>query len=112
MYHDAAHSGDISAVAFNGDGLLLASASLDKSVILWRSSDLTQMNVFNYPTKVCNVRFHQEGQNLLVCGKMVTMIDYNDGHAVVQYAAQHSKRAYGLDIWMPSPGYTPTEEGI
>ena len=61
------HTNTIRALAINSAGTLLASASRDNHVRLWRISDRQVVAAFNHSASVCCVTFSADGKHIL-CG--------------------------------------------
>lgn len=68
--HLTGHSGFIAKVAFSPDGSLLASASADQNIKLWRTSDWSEAaNLFGHQDEVWSVDFAPGGRRLVSAGK-------------------------------------------
>ena len=67
------HTDTIRALAVNSTGTLLASASHDNHIRLWRISDRRTVAEFNHPYAVYGVTFSVDGQYIL-CGSADTNI--------------------------------------
>ena len=61
-----AHTTNVTAVAFSPDGSLLASASLDQSIKIWKTSDSTLQHTFTGHTNgVTSVAFNPDGSKIV-----------------------------------------------
>lgn len=61
----AGHSNDINVIAIHPAGTLVASASDDKQVRLWRLSDQRTVSIFQHSDRVCCVTFSMDGKHVL-----------------------------------------------
>jgi len=63
-----AHNNQINAITVNTDGTLVASASIDDNVRLWRLSDRQTISVFKHSAAVWCVTFPTDGERLFSAG--------------------------------------------
>jgi WD40 repeat protein len=62
------HTDGINAIAINRDGTLVASASWDNHVRLWRLSDRQTIAIFKHSSSLCSVTFSVDGRHILSGG--------------------------------------------
>ncbi|KIK34388.1 hypothetical protein CY34DRAFT_812957 [Suillus luteus UH-Slu-Lm8-n1] len=62
------HTGYISAIAIDPTGTLVASASYDKHVHLWRLSDQRNIGIFQHSSSLYSVMFSVDGRHILSGG--------------------------------------------
>jgi WD40 repeat protein len=82
------HSSDISAIAINPAGTLVASASDDGHVRLWRLSDRQNIGVFEHSSEVYTVTFSVDGRHILSGGEDEKISEWEvptGGHAKVGF---------------------------
>jgi WD40 repeat protein len=106
--HTSAHSAGVQTTAFSSDAQLFASGSFDKTVCLWRTEDAVLLRSVSFPTKICAVAFQHDLPNLYVCSKTIVLLDTATG-SEVRCFDRLTVRSYGLAVWTPSPGYSPTD---
>jgi WD40 repeat protein len=76
------HTGDICAIAIHPAGTLVASASIDKHVRLWRLSDRRTITIFQHSAWLESVAFSADGKHILSAG------DFNK---ISEWAVPNSK---------------------
>lgn len=64
----AGHTNDINVIAIHPSGMLVASASDDNQVRLWRLSDQRTISIFQHSDRVCCVTFSTDGKHVLSGG--------------------------------------------
>ncbi|KAG2052908.1 WD40 repeat-like protein [Suillus hirtellus] len=62
------HTNDVNVIAIHPAGTLVASASDDKQVRLWRLSDGHTISIFQHSDRVCCVTFSVDGEHILSGG--------------------------------------------
>lgn len=71
------HTNDINVIAIHPAGTLVASASDDKQVRLWRLSDQRTISVFQHSDRVCCVTFSMDGKHILSGGDDQKISEWN-----------------------------------
>lgn len=61
------HTGEILEISFSGDGAIIATASRDRTVRLWRVSDGIELTRFDAKYEVLSVALSPDGQKLAYC---------------------------------------------
>lgn len=61
------HTGEVLEISFSGDGAIVATASRDRTVRLWRVSDGIELKRFDAKFEVLSVALSPDGQKLAYC---------------------------------------------
>lgn len=61
------HTGEVLEISFSGDGTIVATASRDRTVRLWRVSDGIELKRFDAKFEVLSVALSPDGQRLAYC---------------------------------------------
>lgn len=88
------HSHFIDAIAINSTGTLLASASYDNHVRLWRLSDQQTIAIFQHSDPVCCVTFSTDGEHILSGGNDKKTIQWALPEAALEQVSNDRVSSY------------------
>ena len=97
------HEGDITALDISPDGQILASASADKTIILWNLNDGTIYSILEgHKNWVRDICFSSDQTKLISCGDDSQVIQWNVENLTAIYQIRSNK--YG-NSWLLSIDY-------